>query len=632
MSRDALLERLNADQQIAVEATRGPICILAGAGTGKTTTITHRIANQIASGTFAPSQILAVTFTDKAAGELRDRLGRLGVSGVAARTFHASALAQLRGLSDEPPPRLMSSKAPLLRQIGNGLPGAYRFRSAGDLATEVEWAKNRCISPEQYADAVGNRKPPVPVDLMQRVYRDYEQRKSESGQLDFEDLLGRAIQLFTQQERAVSRFRERYWAFTVDEFQDVNLLQQTLLDLWLGERDDLCVVGDDYQSIYGFTGASPQYLLAIPGRFPHAKVIKLERNYRSSPQVLALANRLGPRLGGAEKSLEPTREEGPEPDIRPWTDAAEEASGLVAWVRECVAGGVPLEEIAILYRKNASSEDYEEALGAAGLPYRVRGSAFLARPAARRMLRALEREIDADAVPTVERLARNDGWLEHVPDDLGDQEATRQADLTRLVDLARALSTGEQTAGALLADLAARFGEESSKQGVQLLTLHRAKGLEFEAVAIVRVEEGELPIRQAKSTEAIDEERRLLYVGLTRARRHLHVSWHAQRKPSRFLAELGAATSRGRTRSAGRRSGHAADVPAPAMQTLKKWRLERSRADGVPAYVVFHDATLEEIARTAPNTRAELAAISGIGPAKLERYADELLQALASIG
>ena len=610
-------------------AVRGPVCILAGAGTGKTTTITHRIAHQVATGTFQPHQILAVTFTDKAAGELRARLGRLGVDGVPARTFHAAALAQLRGLSGEPPDRLMGSKAPLLRKIGNRLPGAYRFRPAGDLATEVEWAKNRRITPQGYLGSLAGHEPPVPADLMQRVYAEYEHRKTEQGVLDFEDLLERTIQLFMQSPSAAERFRERYRAFTVDEFQDVNLLQQTLLDLWLGGRDDLCVVGDDYQSIYGFTGASPRYLLAVPDRYPNATVVKLEQNYRSSPQVLTLANKLAPKLGGVAKTLEPTRPDGPEPALRPWVDADDEARGLVEWIRACRDADVPYEEIAILYRRNASSEDYEEALTDAQIPYRVRGSAFLSRQAARRMLRVLERDPQLDAAEATEAAARADGWLEQVPDDLGDQEATRQADLTRLVQLARGLEGEDRSAAAFLRDLRARFAEESEQGGVQLLTLHRAKGLEFDAVAIVRVEQGELPIRQAKSDEAVDDERRLLYVGLTRARRHLLVSWHAQRKPSRFLAELGVAASRAKTRSKGARRVPASDVPEPILGALKEWRLERSRADGVPAYVVFHDATLEEIARSGPVSRAELAAISGVGPSKLERYADDVLAALA---
>ena len=632
MSAAPIFADLNPAQLRAVEAVRGPVCILAGAGTGKTTTITRRIANQVATAAFEPAQILAVTFTEKAAGELRARLERLGVAGVPARTFHAAALAQLHALAPEPPGELLPSKAVLLRQIANRLPGAYRFRSAGDLATEVEWAKNRRITPQRYVAGLADHEPPIPADLMQRVYREYEARKGERGLLDFEDILERAVGLYDHDDRATERFRARYAAFTVDEFQDVNLLQQALLDRWLGDRDDVCVVGDDYQSIYGFTGATPAHLLAMSDRFPHTLSVTLEQNYRSSKQVLALANRLAPSLGGAAKSLIATRPDGPDPVIRPWLDSDDEARGLVAWIESLVAEGVSLEEIAVLYRTNARSEEYEETLSRAAIPYQVRGGAFLARQAARRLMRALEREPGTEAAAAVERLARADGWVEAAPDGLGEQEATRQADLGRLVTLAAAFGEGG-TSEAFVADLRARFAEDGTESGVQLLTLHRAKGLEFDAVAIVRLEQHELPIRQARTEDRVEEERRLLYVGLTRARRYLHVSWHAERKPSRFLLELGVGVGgpSARRKATGRSKREpTADVPAPALKALKAWRLARARTDGVPAYVVFHDRTLEEIAISGPETAADLAMITGVGPAKLERYADDVLAALAS--
>ncbi|MDP9284638.1 MAG: ATP-dependent helicase, partial [Actinomycetota bacterium] len=255
---------LNSEQRRAVEAVRGPVCILAGAGSGKTTTITHRIARQVTTGTFRADQILAVTFTDKAAGELRGRLDALGAPGVFARTFHAAALGQLHQYAAGRVGKIVSSKALSLRRIANSLPGAYRFRPAGDLATEIEWAKNRRITPDRYRAELDAHEPPIPADLMRRVYAQYEERKNAAGYTDFEDLLELAIQLYSSDDVALGLLRERFRAFTVDEYQDVNLLQQTLLDLWLGSRDELCVVGDDYQSIYSFTGASPEHLLALP--------------------------------------------------------------------------------------------------------------------------------------------------------------------------------------------------------------------------------------------------------------------------------------------------------------------------------------------------------------------------------
>src|SRR5689334_3427513 len=307
---------LNAEQRRAVEAVRGPVCILAGAGSGKTTTITHRIANQVASGTFAPSQVLAVTFTDKAAGELRGRLEGLGVSGVRASTFHSAALSQLRYFRPEAVGRILSSKALLVYNIVRALPPPFKFRAAGEYATEIEWARNRRIPPSRYRNSLDGHQPPVPDDVMQRVYERYELVKRDQGLIDFEDLLERAIETF-EDPHVCAEFRERYHAFTVDEYQDVNLLQQTLLDAWLGQRDDLCVVGDDYQSIYGFTGATPAYLLGVATRFPDAEVIRLEDNYRSTPEVLEPANRLVPNLGGAEKTLPPVPPGGPEPAARP---------------------------------------------------------------------------------------------------------------------------------------------------------------------------------------------------------------------------------------------------------------------------------------------------------------------------
>ena len=303
------LDGLNPEQRRAAEAVRGPVCILAGAGSGKTTTITRRIAQQVVTGAFAPTQIMAVTFTDKAAGELKHRLAALGVAGVRASTFHSAALRQLRHFAPDAVGRILPSKALALRQIANSLPVPYKFRPAGDLATEIEWAKNRRIPPDRY----DGRDPPIPLDLMQRVYREYERRKAAEGLIDFEDLLELAVRLFEEDAEARETFRAQYRSFTVDEVQDVNLLQQELLDLWLGERDDLCIVGDDYQAIYGFTGASPDYLLAMPKRFPNAVVARLEENYRSTPQVLALANRLVPNLGGAEKTLRSVIPDGAEP-------------------------------------------------------------------------------------------------------------------------------------------------------------------------------------------------------------------------------------------------------------------------------------------------------------------------------
>jgi DNA helicase-2/ATP-dependent DNA helicase PcrA len=629
VDEDRIFAGLNGEQRRAVEAVRGPVCILAGAGSGKTTTITRRIANQVATGTFRADEILAVTFTDKAAGEMRERLAGLGVAGVAARTFHAAALAQLHAYRAAPEGGVLPSKVIVLTNVARVLPRPYRFRPVGDLATEIEWAKNRRLTTDTYGDSLGDHRPPIPPDLMETVFREYERRKAALGKIDFEDLLEQAVRVLEEDDHARADFRARFAAFTVDEYQDVNMLQQTLLELWLGDRDDVCVVGDDHQAIYSFTGATPAYLLETPTRYRHATTVRLEENYRSTPQVLALANRLVPRLGGAEKRLRAVRPTGPDPVVRTF-DGPGETRYVAERIRRLHAEGVPWRQIAVLYRTNARSAGYEEALADADVPFQVREGGFLTRQAARRIRAALRRSgASTTAVAaTVYRAARRDGLLEAPRKRLGEQELVRQSDLARLVELARAFDDGKRTVAEFLAHLEERFGPDAQPDGVQLLTYHRAKGLEFEAVFLPRLEEKELPIRLAKEPAELDEERRLLYVGMTRAKRHLHLSWSTGAPPSRFVRELGLVAEPPARAFAPAQSGERHE--SPAHTALRRWRRERARADGVPAYVVFHDRTLAEIVRRRPATRDELAAVVGIGPAKLDRYGDDVLAALAA--
>jgi DNA helicase-2/ATP-dependent DNA helicase PcrA len=622
VASEDIVAGLNPEQRRAVEAVRGPVCILAGAGSGKTTTITRRIANQVATGAFGPGEILAVTFTDKAATEMRDRLARLGADGVPARTFHAAALAQLRHFRGDALGELLPTKAPLLLPIARSLPVPFRFRPLADLATEIEWAKNRRLTPATYRRSLGDHEPPIPPDLAERVFLAYEERKAADGRIDFEDLLELAVRMFDADPAALATFRERYRAFTVDEYQDVNLLQQELLERWLGDRDDLCVVGDDYQSIYSFTGATPEHLLAMPYRFPQALVVRLEENYRSTPEILGFANRLVPNLAGAEKVLRAVRPGGAEPLAFVQPDRLVEASFLAGEMRRLHGEGVPHEEMAVLYRLNARSEDYEEALALAGIPFQVRGGAFIRRPAAQRTIRLLRGRPDAPARAAVADAVRGQGWVDDPPSGLGEEELTRQADLSRLLALAEQLEPGATVAD-FLRDLDERFGAETEGRGVHLLTYHRAKGLEWEAVFLPRLEEKELPYGKAAAGDRLAEERRLFYVGLTRAKRWLTLTWTAGAKPSRFLAELGVAAPAQAKR----------EKPAstPEFEALRRWRAERAKADAVPAYVVFHDSTLHEIAARRPATRGELRAVPGVGPAKLERYADGLLATLGGI-
>ena len=388
---EALLSGLDPAQVEAVRITRGPLVIHAGAGSGKTRVITHRVAYAVATGAVDPRRILVVTFTDKAAGEMAERLAGLGLRGVTARTFHAAALAQLRHFwplshDGQPAPAVLDSKIPIVGRLARALPGGYRFTTAKDLADEIEWAKSRRLRPESYAGGAGGRTPPIPVELFVRLWGGYEREKERAGRLDFDDMLTRTVDLLESDPAVAETVRARYAWFSVDEYQDTNPLQQRLLELWLGDRDDLCVVGDEDQTIYTFAGATSAFLNGFADRFPEARQVTLDRNYRSSPEVLALANRLLADEG-RRKRLVATQPSGPKPTIRRCADAAAELGGLVATVRRLIVDGTPPAEIAILVRMNAQVPPLEAALTRAGIAFRVRGQRFFERREVKEALR-----------------------------------------------------------------------------------------------------------------------------------------------------------------------------------------------------------------------------------------------------
>jgi DNA helicase-2/ATP-dependent DNA helicase PcrA len=654
-----LTHDLNPAQREAVETTVGPLCILAGAGTGKTRVISRRVAYAIATDAIHPGHVLVVTFTDKAANEMRERLAALGFPGVQAQTFHAAAFRQLRyfwgRLSDRRLPEVLDSKAPLLGPLQRSLPGGYKFTAVKDLADELEWAKARRLDPSTYqeaAEAMG-RTPPIPGDLFAGVFRRYERAKERAGRIDFEDMLVRMLEGFETREDVAEEFRGQYRWFSVDEYQDTNPLQQALLEAWLGERRDLAVVGDEDQTIYTFTGATSEYLTGFGRRFPEARVVRLEDNYRSSPEILALANRLlaaTPGRGpGAGKRLVATRPPGPEPTVTAFEHAEREARALVAEVGRLADAGVDADEVAVLVRTNAQIPPLEEALAAAGVRYQVRGELFFRRTEVLRAVGVLRsrtaRAAGGGLVDALEAI-----WFERFgfrreeePD--GEEARQRHASLVTLLGIAERVGDEAGIAG-FLEEVGRRAAQEAEGTGggVNLLTYHRAKGLEFDAVLLPAVEEGVLPIRQASTPAEVAEERRLLYVGLTRARVHLWVSWAARRagpsgreqsrKPSRFLDDLVAPGS-GRVRPRAVASGmtrtgrSSARADGPLAEQLRAWRRKRAEADGVPAYVVFNDRTLAALTERQPRSRGELLAVEGIGPSKLDRYGDELLTLLA---
>jgi DNA helicase II / ATP-dependent DNA helicase PcrA len=674
---------LDPEQRAAAEAVRGPVCILAGAGTGKTRAITHRIAFAVESGTVSPAHVLAVTFTARAAGELRGRLRALGVGGVQARTFHAAALRQLqyfwpRIIGGELP-AIVKSKVPLLAEVASRLRLGLSASDLRDVASEIEWMKALQRPPDDYASSVqlAHRIAPRAVHEVTALYAGYEDLKLRKSQFDFEDLLLHATALLESEPDVARQVRDQYRYFVVDEYQDVNPAQQRLLDAWLGQRDDICVVGDPEQTIYSFAGASPSYLTGFAARYPSATVVRLVRDYRSTPQVVALANRLS---GGALVAQRPA---GPVPVIASYDDEVAEAAAVASKAAALIAAGTPASQIAVLFRINAQSETYEQALAEVGVPYLLRGGErFFERPEVREAVFLLrgaaraEQPDDGSLADSVRGVLAAVGFSETPPSGSG-AARDRWESLAAVVRLAeeRAPTPDDEPGTRGLTGFVADLEERAAMQhapvvdGVTLASLHAAKGLEWDAVFLVGLVDGTLPIVHAETPAQVDEERRLLYVGITRARHFLALSWaaarspggRASRRPSRFLEVLrpsataggsvqaGAgpsrrdrATQRCRvcqkllTSGADRKLGRCHDCPGSVdealFERLRDWRLERSKELKQPAYCVFTDATLTRIAEVRPQTPRELATIGGVGPAKLTAYAADVLELCRQAG
>jgi len=697
---DDILDALDPEQRQVAASPSGPMCVLAGAGTGKTRAITHRIAYGVHSGAYQPQRVLAVTFTARAAGEMRTRLRALGVPGVQARTFHAAALRQLHYFWPQAiggaAPEVLPHKAAVVAEAGSRLRLQLDRVAVRDLAAEVEWAKVSMLTPETYA-AAARRAGRAPAGLdataMARVLQTYEEVKTARGVIDFEDVLLLTVGILAEREDIARVVRSQYRHFVVDEYQDVNALQQRLLDLWVGERDDICVVGDAAQTIYSFTGATPKHLLEFPRRYPKSAVVQLVRNYRSTPQIVAMAN-LMVRAGQGHRGtpgadllqLRAQGEDGPTPTLTAYSDDPTEAAGVAAAIKDLITRGTPASQIAVLFRTNAQSEAHESALADAGVAYLVRGGErFFARKEVRGAILLMRGAARADdgAKPLgelVRDVIAGAGWTERAPS-AGGATRERWESLQALVGLADDFVSGNPAAQ--MTDVVRELDERMAAQhaptveGVTLASLHAAKGLEWECVFVVGCSDGLIPISMAEGLEAVEEERRLLYVGLTRARRELRLSWagarnpggRASRRPSRFLdgaASIlgdgarssarvgGSAASRkpGRTgkplkgakasrcracgtdlvTAATRKMGRCQDCPPTydeaTFEALRVWRLAVAGATKVPAYVVFTDATLTAIAEKTPGNAGELATISGVGARKLDRYGDDVLAIL----
>jgi DNA helicase-2/ATP-dependent DNA helicase PcrA len=685
---DAVLAGLDPEQRTAVTAPAGPVCILAGAGTGKTRAITHRIAYRTLTGEVSPRHVLAVTFTARAAAEMRSRLTALGALGVQARTFHAAALRQVRYfaprlLAGRQMPELLESKGRLVSLAATQHGLRIDRTGARDLASEIEWAKSSLVEPGEYAVAAAKarREPPVEAARVAEVFAAYETLKRRQGVIDFEDMLRAAVWGIDEHSDVAEQIRAQYRHFVVDEYQDVNPLQQRLLEAWLGGRDDLTVVGDASQTIYSFTGATSSYLIDFPRQRRAAVVVRLVRDYRSTPQVVGLANAVIRQARGNEARLRlelvGQRPPGAEPELKIFPDEAGEAAAVARRCRELISTGTPPSEMAVLFRINAQSEAYEEALAAAEVPYVVRGAErFFERTEIRRAMVALRAAVRSTPGETplvqavVEALAAT-GWSRGQPPAGGAAREQWEA-LAALVTLAEEYAKEPALvpvgqAGAVQRDVSltefngelARRAEQQhapTVEGVTLASLHSAKGLEWDAVFLVGLADGTLPTTYAKTPEQLEEERRLLYVGVTRARQWLWLSYGQSRsaggrarRPCRFLPQLertssteragdrsrkpdrrraqvsscrvcGATLLAGADRKLGRCPSCPSDLDEELYARLLDWRALTAAELKIPAYVVFTDATLVAMAERRPTGPPELLAIAGIGPRKLHQY------------
>ena len=683
MDAQQVLDGLNPTQREAVTCPTTPLAILAGAGTGKTRVLTRRIAYRALAGEHDPRHVLALTFTRKAAGEMSSRLRQLGLRDqVVAGTFHSVAYAQLRARWADRgirPPELLDRKLGFVIRL---LSGASRS-SALDIVAEIEWAKARDIEPDEYgaeAHRLGRRAPLAYRDMAD-VYQRYEQEKHRRRMVDFDDLL-RLCRRDLREDREFAKAQQwRYQHLFVDEFQDVNPLQRSLLDAWVGGRRDLCVVGDPNQAIYGWNGADPAALAGFADDHPGAETIQLSDNYRSSPQILAVANavlagasldqppgdppRTGPRPvagNGPVSGLRANRPDGPIPEIVTYPDDQAEASGIARSLRDHHRPGGSWSTQAVLCRTNAQVAVIEQALHGTSIPFRVRGgSGLLDQPEVKAAVRDLQRHpgdlsaalADLTAVaPTASGAGRDraDPGVEPGLEGLDEQAApaadSRAANLEALARLGRdylAIESRPSTAGFVswLGETARSDQPDRQGDAVELATFHTAKGLEWPVVHLAGLEQGLVPIGHARTDDDLAEERRLFYVAITRAEQDLRLTWAqsrtfgertATRTASPYLEQVELATqalrdgtvpadwsthvaaqrarlrlesARAKPRRSARR-GRAAGSSVPELdataqatfEALKAWRSRQAKAASVPAYVIFHDRVLAEVAAT----------------------------------
>jgi len=640
-----LVAGLDESQREAVTSAGMPLCILAGAGSGKTRVLTRRIAYRVATGSADARCVLALTFSRRAASELAHRLAQLGVrEQVTAGTFHAIAYASLRRYWAEQgfePPELLERKGRLLGPLLG--PQSRRGRNApvtaADVAAEIEWARARLVRPSGYAEATeaAGRVPPLPAEHVAGLYLRYEERKRELRLVDFDDLLSLCANAFTRDEAFAAAQRRRFAHLFVDEYQDVNALQHRVLEAWRGGRPDLCVVGDPDQAIYAWNGADASFLREFAAHHPGATVLRLGHNYRSSPQILAAGAAVLAELPDPSPRPVAHRPDGPRPTMSGHDDELAEATAVARHLAAAAAEGRAWAAMAVLTRTNAQLAVLEAALRRAGIPYRVRGGGGLVEQA----------EVKAWLARRAPAFA---GWLGELASAVADTEAAmpaeRRANLEQLLRLGHEharLDPGATLGGfrQWLTTVLQGVALDGEADAVDLVTFHAAKGLEWPVVVLAGMEKGFVPHSSATTPAERAEEVRLVYVAVTRAAEELHLTWAEQRtfgertarRTVSPLADVILGLGAPRPVAAG--SARVRRVPGAGVDTgllgrLKDWRRDAARDAGVPAYVVFNDATLEAIAATRPTSLVALRSVSGVGPVKVERYGAAVLALVAA--
>ena len=637
---EQLLEGLNPPQRTAVEHGEGPLLMLAGAGSGKTRALTHRIAYLVATGQARPSEILAITFTNKAAGEMRERVEQL-VGGVSrlmwVMTFHSACARILRSDAE----RLGYKRGFTIYDQADSLRMVKRCMQEFDVdpkrfppravQSQISGSKNRLIDADTFRERQGSFFEETVAD----VYGLYEKRMHEANAMDFDDLLVRTVDLLELFEDVRDRYQRAFRWVLVDEYQDTNKPQYRMLQLITGESRNLTVVGDDSQSIFSFRSADIRNILDFEKDYPDAEVIKLEQNYRSTGTILDGANAvIANNREQKPKSLWTEEGRGDPITIAELDDEHAEARYVAAEVeRLCTDEGIARDEVAVFYRVNAQSRVLEDTLVRFELPYQVIGGTkfydraeikdavaylqFLANPAdavsfqrivnsprrgigdqtqARLLSHANTNGIDVwDVIREVERVPalgtgpqravrrfadtmvalrdradgmkvaelldavlRETGYLEALEAERTIEAEGRVENLQELIGVAGEFDANRAMEGEsdttpleeFLAQISLLSDQDSMKEGeslITLMTLHNAKGLEYQAVFLIGCEEGVFPHSRSVEEGNLEEERRLCYVGLTRARERLYLTCARRRNlfggfgqnlPSRFLAEV----------------------------------------------------------------------------------------------